>query len=83
MYIKKRFESKKNEGDQPTAAEIFDERKEAALDSVEHLGTIVDSFQPTDRDADTAKLALIDYIKTGADNLVAAVEEKLGLKKNA
>lgn len=83
MYIKKKFEAKKNEDEKDPAVELFDDRKDEALESIGHLADIVDSIAPTDKDSEQAKLALIAYIKAGVDNLVGAVEEKMGLKKNA
>ena len=81
MYIKKKFEAKTQNEDEE-ADDIFVQRKDDAAQRIEHLADIVDSFQPTEKEADQAKLALIDYIRTGLDALISGVEEKMGLKKN-
>ena len=78
MYIKKKYEAKKNEDD--AAAEVFDQRKDDTMARLDHLSGIVDSFQPTERTADQAKISLMDYILKGLDTLIGDVEGKLGLK---
>ena len=65
------------------AEEIFDQRKDEASSRIEHLESIVDSFQPTDKEADRAKIALMDYILESLDNVISDVERKLGLKPSA
>lgn len=78
MYIKKQYEAKKNEDD--AAEEVFNQRKDDTAQRIEHLAGIVDSFQPTERTADQAKISLMDYILKGLDTLIGDVEGKLGLK---
>lgn len=84
MYIKKKYGLRKNEADDDalTAEELFEQRKDAAAESIGRLEGILGGFSSTDKEADAAKLVLIDFIKAGVDNLVSAVEKKLGLKKN-
>lgn len=65
----------------PNEEDVFDARKDAAADRLGHLEDIVGSFQPTTKDADQAKLALIDFIVAGLDTIISDVEEKLGLKQ--
>lgn len=72
-------ESKKNEDD--AAEDIFEERKDKAAERLGHLESIIDSFQPTEKGADQAKISIMDYILMSLDNVISDVEKKLGLKK--
>ena len=67
----------------PEEEDIFEARKDAAAQRLEHLEDILNSFQPTTKDADQSKLSLIDYIVEGLDAIVSGVETRMGLKKGA
>lgn len=67
----------------PEEEDVFEARKDAAGQRLEHLEDILNSFQPTTKDADQSKLSLIDYIVEGLDTIVSGVETRMGLKKGA
>lgn len=72
-------ESAKNEDG--AAEDIFEERRDKVAERLEHLEAIVESFQPTEKEADQAKISIMDYILMSLDNVIGDVEAKLGLKK--
>jgi len=63
------------------AEEVFDQRKDDVSARLEHLNGIIDSFQPTEKEADQAKIGIMDYILMSLDNVISDVESKMGLKK--
>lgn len=78
-YDNNKGESKKNEDG--AAEDIFEERKDKVAERLEHLEAIVESFQPTEKEADQAKISILDYIMMSLDGVIGDVEAKMGLKK--
>lgn len=72
-------ESRKNEDS--AAEDIFAERKDKAAERLEHLEAIIDSLQPTEKEADQAKIGIIDHILMSLDGVISDVESKMGFKK--
>lgn len=77
MYIKKKFEAKKNEN----AVDVFGARKDDAMSRIETLHKLVSSFEPPAEDITDATIGDMDYILKSLDNVIRDITDATGLEE--